>query len=111
MFELLEIAKSGDLHGRGYPIVLADADLSAVGRVRYIAYWEHQKRDLDAGIKEIGAEHLEGIREELDLYADIRGMLGRITEVLADMNALTPEQHRGSNFDELIRKLQAKASE
>ena len=58
-------------------------------------------------MKEIGQEHLDGIREDLDLYADIRSTIGRITQVLKDMNTLTAQTHRGTNFEQLYRQLAA----
>jgi hypothetical protein len=56
-------------------------------------------------MKEIGQEHLEGIRDDLDLYEDIRNTIGRIMSVLADMNTLTPEMHRGTDFEQLYTQL------
>jgi len=32
-------------------------------------------------------------------------------EILADMNALTSEEHQGSSFEELLRALEARLSE
>ena len=58
-------------------------------------------------MEKVRPEHLEGFREELDLYADIRATIGRITHVLKDMNVLTPQMHRGTNFEQLYRQLAA----
>jgi hypothetical protein len=58
-------------------------------------------------MKEVGQEHLEGIREELDLYEDIRNTIGRIMNVLGDMNTLTPQTHRGTDFEQLYTQLAA----
>jgi predicted nuclease of predicted toxin-antitoxin system len=37
-------------------------------------------------------------RTILDLCAKIRATVAGIVNILADVNALTPEQHRGANF-------------
>ena len=112
MFELTEIADRKDLRGRVFPIVLVDADIyNAKARVRYIKHWETEKRELDSEIKGVGSENLEGIRETIDLYAKIRTMTARIIQILGDMNALTPEKHRGSNFEALFRALERRLTE
>ena len=62
-------------------------------------------------MKGVGGEHLQGIREELDLFAKIRGTIAEIVDILGDMNALMPDQHQGSNFDALLRALKTRLSE
>ena len=87
---------------------MSDAGIfDAIARVRYIKYWEDKRVELDAAMKEIGQEHLEGIRDDLDLYEDIRNTISRIISVLADMNTLTPEMHRGTDFEQLYMQLAA----
>lgn len=108
MFELTQIADRGDVLTRVFPIVLDDADLSeAVKRVEYVKLWESRIRELNAALKEINQEDLEGIREELDLYAQIRRTITRLMKILGDMNALTPERHLDSRFDALISSIDA----
>lgn len=112
MFEMTEIADRWDIRNRVFPIVLADTRIyEAVGRLRYIKFWEQKKNELDSEMKAVSGEYLVSIREELDLFAKIRGMFDHIVDVLADMNALTPEQHKGSNFDILLQSLDARLSE
>ena len=50
-------------------------------------------------------------QEELCRQTGIRSVIGRIVDVLADMNALSPEQHRQTGFDELIRSVEARLTE
>jgi hypothetical protein len=38
---------------------------------------------------------------------DIRDTIARLTNVLADMNTLTPEMHHGTNFEQLYQQLAA----
>jgi hypothetical protein len=79
-------------------------------RLSYVKYWEHKRAELDMAMKEVSQEHLEGIRDDLDLYGDIRDTIGRLMSVLADMNTLTPEVHRGTDFEQLYRQLAAALS-
>ncbi|HJQ69819.1 MAG TPA: COR domain-containing protein [Blastocatellia bacterium] len=109
MYELTEIADRGEIRDRVFPIVLGDAMIyEAIGRLRYIKYWEQKKDELDAEMKGVGGEYLQGIREELDLFAKIRITIGEIVNTLGDMNALSLDQHQGSNFDSLIQALEAR---
>jgi len=112
MFELTEIADRKDIRDRVFPIVLDDANIyDAAGRLDYIVYWEKKERTLDKKMKRVSGANLAGIREELDLYAKIRAAIAGIVDTLADMNALTPEQHRGSNFQELERAVKVRLTE
>ena len=111
MFELTEIAARGDMRDRVFPIVLDDARLlDHITRLRYIKHWERKKAELDAEMKGVGSENLEGIREAIDLYTRIRTTLARIIDILGDMNTLTPEQHRGTEFETLFNELESKLS-
>ena len=111
MFELLEIQKKGEFRERVFPVVLKDANIyTPLGRLGYIKYWEEQKQKLDRELRGVSGEKTSSIREDLDLYAEIRGMLDSITDTLRDMNALTVEEHLSSNFDELIREIEEQLS-
>ena len=108
MFEMLEIERTGALRGRIFPIVLADANIyKAPGRAQYVRHWEEQIRELDEALKTVRGDSLTNLQAELTLYADIRRMFDSITGILRDMNALTPDQHAGSGFDELVRQIRA----
>jgi hypothetical protein len=108
MFEMLEIAQAGALRERIFPIVLADANLyKATGRVRYVRHWEEQIHELNEALKEVRGDSLTNLQSDLNLYADIRRMIDNIASHLRDMNALSPDQHEGSGFAELIRQIRA----
>ena len=108
MYELTQIAGHPEFARRVYPVVIGDAGIfDPRTQLRYIKYWENKRAELDAEMKEVGQEHLEGIREELDLYEDIRNTISRIMNVLRDMNTLTPEKHRGTDFEQLYTQLAA----
>jgi len=102
MFELTEIADRPDFAKRIFPIVLSDANITDPrARIGYIRFREQMRDDLARDMSTVKPEYLHGIREDLDLYEKIRNMIGGITEVLADMNTLTPEAHRDSVFDQI----------
>jgi hypothetical protein len=102
MFELIEIANRGDLRDRVCPIILRDADMyKAATLLKYIKYWEDELQKLDAAMKTVQSDNLQGIREEIDLYRRIRTNFAEIVATLQDMNALTPEMHKENNFQDL----------
>ena len=112
MFELTEIASHADIRAQVFPIVLPDAQIyDPFLRLQYIRYWEERKGKLEGALREVGAENLQGFREELDMYAKIRAMIASITHVLRDMNALTPDKHTSSGFESLIQTVRVRVSE
>jgi internalin A len=112
MFELMQIAKSGDFYGRIFPVVLDDAKIYLPEeRIEYVKYWEKKKKTLDDKMKSVSSEYLDGFREGIDLYADIRQYLPRLTDILRDMNTLTVEIHSETGFEELVRAAAAKIEE
>jgi internalin A len=106
MFELTEIASRPEFASRVYPVVMKDAAIfDPITRIQYIKYWEDQRLALDQAMRQVGQENLQGIREELDLYEKIRNTIAGIMNVLADMNTLTPETHKDTDFDQLYTQL------
>ncbi len=102
MFELVEIAENKQFHDRVFPIVLADADIyDPIKRIEYIKYWEIKQEELDKAMKTLGQANLQGIRDDIDQYARIREKIAGLTNILKDMNTLTPEMHQDSNFSHL----------
>ena len=112
MFELLQIAKNGEFYDRIFPIVLGDAKIyKPINRLQYVKYWEEQIKELDEAMKGVSAANLQGFREDIDLYTEIRNAISELTNILKDMNTLTPEMHQESNFDELIKAIEHKMAE
>lgn len=106
MFELTELADRADFAGSVFPIVFADANIfDPIGRVGYVRFWEGKRAELDEAMRTVGQENLQGIREELDLYEKIRNTIARITDLLGDMNTLTPPMHVKNDFAELYEAL------
>ncbi|MEA5601584.1 COR domain-containing protein, partial [Nostoc sp. UHCC 0252] len=112
MFELVQIAKNGEFGDRIFPIVLADAQIyNAIDRLKYVKYWENKVQELDAALKEVSAANLDGFREDIDLYAEIRQYLPRLANILKDMNTLTPGIHSESDFEELLNAIAVRLDE
>src|SRR5215207_2704033 len=112
MFELVEIAKNKDLYDRIFPIVLGDSDIyNPVNRIKYIKYWEDKLKELDEAMKSVSSANLQGMREEIDSYDEIRDNISNLTFFLKDMNTLTPEMHENSNFASLISALEKRIAE
>ena len=107
MFELVEIARNKNFYDRIFPIVLGDADIyDPVNRIKYIKHWEERIRDLDAAMKSVSGTNLQGMREELDSYDEIRDRVSELTFFLKDMNTLKAEIQESSNFASLISDLE-----
>jgi hypothetical protein len=103
MFELLEIAAAESFRERVFPIVLADAKLhDASERVGYVEHWEQQEAKLDAKLKGVKGAKLQNLQRTLNLYANVRNLFDDLSDRLADMNALTPDEHENAGFDQLV---------
>ena len=107
MFELLEIAKHGSLYSRIFPIVLSDALFyKPIQRVGYLKYWEERISELNEALKGLQSfADTQGLREDMDLFTDIRGAIAGLTDTLRNMNALTVDLHQQSGFEELYQAL------
>jgi formylglycine-generating enzyme required for sulfatase activity len=107
MFELVEIAEGKQFHDRIFPIVLSNAEIyDPVKRVEYVKHWEVKLAELDKAIREVGQANLQGIREDIDQYSRIRDKVSGLTSTLKDMNTLTPEMHRDSDFSEIYAEIE-----
>ena len=93
----------------GSPLIIVQNEKQ--DRRRDIGHWEREKSELDAAMKEVGSENLDGIRETIDLYTWIRATAAEIMEILGDMNALTPGGHQGSGFEELLAAIEGKLAD
>ncbi|MBE7556399.1 MAG: TIR domain-containing protein [Anaerolineales bacterium] len=112
MFELVQIARNGQFYDRIFPIVLADAQIyKPVQRIKYIQHWEQQIKELDEAMKTVSAANLQGFREDIDQYTEIRNTMAELTNIIKDMNALTPEMHSESGFAELFKAIEGKLAE
>ena len=112
MYELVEIARNKDFYERVFPIVLADADIyNPVNRIKYIKHWEDKLKELDEAIRSVSSANLQGMREEIDSYDEIRDNISNLTFFLKDMNTLSPEMHENTNFVSLITTLEKRLAQ
>ncbi len=112
MFELVQIAENGTFYDRIFPIVLDDAKIyKPIDRIQYVQHWEAQFSELDEAMRSVSQANLEGFRDDIDLYSEIRRTLPKLTGILKDMNTLTAKIHIDSGFEQLFEALEAKLSE
>jgi hypothetical protein len=104
MYELVEADKKQYLRDRIFPVVLAEAKIyKAVDRISYIKHWDEQIDQLNQAIKGVKVmANMTGITADLDKYAGIRASFDHLSDLLSDMNALTPEMHTATGFSTLI---------
>jgi hypothetical protein len=107
MFELAEIAENKEFHDRIFPIVLQDADIyDPVKRINYVKCWEDKKSELAKAMQSVDPANLQGIREDIDLYDRIRDEISGLTNILKDMNTLTPQIHQNTDFSVLYAAIE-----
>ncbi|MEL6439280.1 MAG: COR domain-containing protein [Cyanobacteria bacterium J06621_8] len=112
MFELLQISKNGQFSDRIFPIVLPDAKIfKSKDRIKYIQHWEQEIKELDAAMNSVGNANLQGFREDIDLYTEIRNIFSELINVIRDMNVLTTSIHLESEFSTMIEAVTAKLAE
>ncbi|HEY9651409.1 MAG TPA: COR domain-containing protein, partial [Coleofasciculaceae cyanobacterium] len=112
MFELVQVFKNGEFNDRIFPIVLADAQIyKPVARLKYIQHWENEIKELDEAMRGVGAANLQGFREDIDQYTEIRNTIAELANRLKDMNTLTPDIHSQSEFEDLIKAIETRLNE
>ncbi|MEB3213245.1 MAG: hypothetical protein VKL39_17980, partial [Leptolyngbyaceae bacterium] len=67
-----------------------------------IQHWENEIAELNEAMRSVDQANLQGFRDDIDLYTNIRATIAELTNTLKDMNALTPDMHTDSGFKELI---------
>jgi internalin A len=112
MFELVEIAENKQFYDRVFPVVLSNADIyDPLKRIQYVKYWETKRAELAEAIKTLDPANLQGIRDDMDLYDRIRDKISGLTSILKDMNTLTPDMHRESDFGDLYDAIERRLKE
>jgi internalin A len=115
MYELLEIDTQGGFYERIFPIVLPDAKLyDLADRLRYVKYWRDKKKEIEDLITGIGIEAFsaDAAFQEYDLYyRRVFNNIDKLTRLLADWNALTPELLEENNFDKMLTAIDARLKE
>jgi len=109
MGELMAVYKNEQFRERIFPIVLSDAGIyDTIQRVKYIGYWENKIKELEEAMRGVGLANLQGVREELDLYTEIRQTFATITDILADMNAYQLKSHQEEDFKTIFDEIHGK---
>lgn len=107
MFELVEIAENKQFHTRIFPIVLSDANIyDPIQRLEYVKYWEDQRQKLADAMRTVDPANLHGIRDDIDNYTRFRAEISELVSTLKDMNTLTPEMHKDSDFNGLFTAIE-----
>lgn len=104
MFEMLQLKNRGDLYGRIFPVVLDDASIYKESeRLNYILYWDKEINQLNKKIGELSSHAGTGqVVEKANQYQAIRSIIDEITDLLRDMNTLSPDMHQNNDFSLLI---------
>jgi hypothetical protein len=109
MYEMKAIVanNSKDIQKRIFPIVMADALIyDPETRLDYMKYWEDKKKSLEAKYRGLDSlSYTADVRQFLDNYDDFRRIMDYVTQLLANINTLTPAMHEGNNFSSLMKAL------
>lgn len=103
MFELVEIAANKQFTDRIFPIILGDANIyNWRGQADYLDHWEKEKAALDERIQGMKSRsNLQGLYEELDDYERFRAETSKLTNMLENMNSLSPDLLRDADFQQI----------
>ncbi len=103
MYELVEIAGNKQFADRIFPIVLPDAKIyDVMERINYIEYWEQEKAELNERLRSLkDLSNVPGVHTELSDYDRFRDEIDGLTTILKNMNALSPDILRNSDFQQL----------
>lgn len=108
MYELMSIYKNEQFRKRIFPVVLPDAGIyDPLQRIKYLKHWEDKIKELDEAMRTVSLAHQKGIREELDIYDEVRRFSSEIATVLNDMNAQSLEAHQANNFQTIFDAIYA----
>ncbi|MFZ1677616.1 MAG: TIR domain-containing protein [Saprospiraceae bacterium] len=112
MFELIQIYRNDNLRDRIFPIVLDEVKISSsADRLEFVKFWEGQLENLQKKVKELNSlSYIEGITDDLNLYAEIRNNIARLTGILRDINTLNVTIHVESDYRDLIQSIKRKIS-
>ena len=106
MYELLEIYKNSNFIDRIYPIIINDALIfEPEERIKYHNYWKEKKEKLDESIIKSGSDAIDVVGDDYKIYKRIYENIGVITNILKDINALTPQIHKENDYNEIISEI------
>lgn len=110
MFELVHIFKNQYFYERIFPVVLDEVKIADPSeRVKLMKYWENETESLSNEIKQLkDLSNIQGLTEDLNLNAEIRDNIARLTDILKDTNTLSIDQLVSSDFEQLFASVQQK---
>ena len=110
MFELVQIFKNRNFYERIFPVVLDEVNITDPSeRVKLMKYWEYETESLSNEIKQLkDLSNIQGLTEDLNLNAEIRDNIARLTSILKDTNTLSVNKLLASNFQQLFDAVQKK---
>jgi hypothetical protein len=112
MYEAYRIFQAADeFRQRVYPIVLKDAELfSFDGQKKYLQYWINESERLKKEIGEMAGKNptlVIGLTERLRDYELTARYVNDFIATISDMNVISPEHHRSTNFRSLVEQMEA----
>ncbi len=107
MYELRGIYEHQDFRKRVHPIVLSGTRLhKPKDRIPWIAHWIKEKKELEEALETLeDPKHTLELRKSLEDYADFHRLMDQLTCILADMNTLTEDVHRDTDFAALLDRI------
>ena len=108
MYEVLKITEHRDVYKRIFPIVLADAGIyDEEDILDHIDFWNSEIERLQTRIKRTGnIVYINNIQQQLRSFAEILRLFDDFTQLLKDLNTLSPETLKNSDFKELREALE-----
>jgi peptidoglycan/xylan/chitin deacetylase (PgdA/CDA1 family) len=111
MFELIEIYKNQNFLDRIFPINIDAKIYKAIDQLAYRHYWENALNELQTVMKQGELTNLHGIVDDLNLYDEIKRNLPNLTNILKNINLLTPTLHTESDFQHIIQAITTKLNQ
>lgn len=113
MFELVQIFKNQQFYERIFPVVLDEVNIADPSeRVKLLRYWENETETLSNEIKQLkDLSNIQGLTDDLNLNAEIRDNIARLTDILKDTNTLSVNQLMESDFEPLFQAVGKKVHE
>jgi internalin A len=111
MYELYRVWTNLQFRERLCPIVLPDAKLDGfAGRVEWVRFWQDQEAEADAALAKLRREHTAplGLLTDYDHIRRVAQHADEILSFVSDMNTLTPELLKESDFASLKRAIGAR---
>jgi hypothetical protein len=110
MFEVLQLLKYPNFRSRIFPILLDGANVYDSKKIlEYIKYWDFEINTLNQETKSLSnMVYAKPIFEDIEIMNEIRRIIATFGSTIGDMNVLNPQVHDNTNFEALIKLINAK---